>query len=354
MGEIARVPYSEFIHKLVTKKARIPYLGNFELTFRCNLRCIHCYLSGLSLKNELSTQRIKLILDQLAESGCIWLVFTGGEPLMRDDFEEIYIYAVKSGFLITLFSNGVLFRDKTLETLSSFPPQAIEITLYGASKETYQEITGNSEAFEICYQNIKRLVELNLPLRLKTMVMTKNLQDLEKIKEFALNLGLNFRFDSIINPNLKGETSYLDLRLSPQIIAELEKNEPKLIEEFYKSSLKKKIWGKQVYRCGAGRIFFNIDPQGSLQLCPLLRSPRFSLQDITFASAWKELEKELLRPMEDSLCKKCSIFYLCPQCPGTSWLENHTLAKPVDYFCQIAKARQDLVSQKINEKRYAN
>ena len=94
------------------KNIFFPFDAQIELTYRCNLNCVHCYCVEEDKGKELGTKEVKIILDDLKKEGCLWLALSGGEPLMRKDFLEIYAYAQKKGFLITLFTNGQLFNKK--------------------------------------------------------------------------------------------------------------------------------------------------------------------------------------------------------------------------------------------------
>ena len=131
---------------------RVPLAGTIELTRRCNHHCRHCYNNlpagdSKALAEELNTDELLRILDELAASGCVWLLFTGGEILLRPDFLEIYIYAKERGFLITLFTNGTLITPQLADELARRRPFSIEITLYGATPETYERVTGVPGSF---------------------------------------------------------------------------------------------------------------------------------------------------------------------------------------------------------------
>jgi MoaA/NifB/PqqE/SkfB family radical SAM enzyme len=130
-----------------------------ELTFRCNLQCAHCYCNlplndQDAINKELSTEKVCDILDQIADAGCLWLLLTGGEPLVRRDFLEIYTYAKKKGFMISLFTNGTLLTEKMADYLAEYPPFILEITLYGVTKETYESITGLIKTFSPTHWDI--------------------------------------------------------------------------------------------------------------------------------------------------------------------------------------------------------
>lgn len=137
-------------------KQRLPYSVLFELTARCNMNCVHCYLQNVHDTKELSYDKIIEIIDILYEKGIVFLTFTGGEILLRKDFVDIYLYAKKKGFLVELFTNGYLFDDKIIDALAEYPPLLVDISLYGASENTYRKVTGLQNAFARVIQNCKK------------------------------------------------------------------------------------------------------------------------------------------------------------------------------------------------------
>ena len=121
---IPQMSYSQFGERLNRRvlTERLPISGSIELTFRCNLRCVHCYCNlpmndPEAIEMELGVDELYQILDQIAEAGCLWLLITGGEPLLRNDFLDIYIYAKKKGFITTLFTNGTLLSPELADAL---------------------------------------------------------------------------------------------------------------------------------------------------------------------------------------------------------------------------------------------
>jgi len=186
---------------------RVPLSGVIELTRRCPLKCVHCY-NNLPPENsqarsqELSFKEHCRILDEITEAGCLWLLFTGGEILLRKDFLDIYAYAKRKGFLITLFTNGILLTEEIADFLADAPPFTTEITLYGHTAETYERITQVPGSFERCMRGIRLLKERGLPLKLKTMALTLNLHEIGDMKKFAEeDLGISFKIDPI--PSLR-------------------------------------------------------------------------------------------------------------------------------------------------------
>ncbi|MGB3904717.1 MAG: radical SAM protein, partial [Anaerolineae bacterium] len=160
---IPKTSYAEFSNRLHDKLGgkRVPIAGSLELTFRCNLRCVHCYLgdtrAGIPGKQELTYAEIRDLLDQIVDEGCLWLLLTGGEPLVRPDFLDIYTYAKQKGLLVTLFTNGTLITPQIADYLQQWRPFVVEISLYGRTKETYEKVTGVPGSYERCMRGIQLL-----------------------------------------------------------------------------------------------------------------------------------------------------------------------------------------------------
>jgi radical SAM protein with 4Fe4S-binding SPASM domain len=330
---------------------RIPISAAFEITFRCNLRCAHCYCNlpaddHQALEEELKTAEIFAILDQIAAAGCLWLLITGGEPLVRDDFREIYAYAKRKGFLITLFTNGTLITPRIADFLAEWPPHDLEIPLYGSSKGTYDRITGSPDGFRRCLRGIELLRERKIPLGLKTVVTTLNKDELLQIKAFAERLGLAFRFDAALTPRIDGGKALRQFRLSPPEVLALDVAD-NLREQEWRKEFKKpaeRLASDKLFLCGAGMTSFHIDPYGKMDICDMCRFHTYDLRSGTFQDGWNRhipLLLETARRKTESPCLTCPWTANCDNCSGWSWMENGSLETPVDYHCQITRLRAE-------------
>jgi MoaA/NifB/PqqE/SkfB family radical SAM enzyme len=160
---------------------------HWELTNHCNLKCVHCYLAD-DPRRELTTLEIKGIIDQLFDLGCMFITLTGGEPLLRRDFAEIYAYAHDKGFILGVYTNGTRITPAIIEMFLKRPPHKVEITLNGITPETFEKVTAIKGSFEQCMDGIEQLHQAGIRLFLKTNGMTLNAHEVHKIKEFALGL----------------------------------------------------------------------------------------------------------------------------------------------------------------------
>ena len=347
------VSYGEFslgLHHHFGDK-RTPVEVSLEMTRRCPLECQHCYnnlpMGDLAARNrELSKQEYEAILNELADMGVIWLLFTGGEIFARKDFLEIYTYAKQKGFLITLFTNGVLINERIADYLREFPPFAIEITLYGRTKETYEALTQLPGSYDRCMRGIGLLMERGLPLKLKTVGTKVNCHEVIAMKEFAeQELGVEFKFDSLINPRIDCSQSPLEVRLSPEEVVALDLHWPKVAAE-HRQLLEKEIGSPKrksgnVYVCGAGVKSFAIDPYGHMSICVISHQETYDIRRGSVGEGWDQFlfkvrQRKRTRP---SKCDACRIQSVCSMCPANGELENGDAESPVEFLCEVAHLR---------------
>jgi len=332
---------------------RAPLSVSIEVTRRCPLDCLHCY-NNLAMADqearsrELNKEEHFRLLDDLADLGCLWLLYTGGEIFARKDFLEIYAYAKQKGFLITLFTNGTLITERVADYLQQSPPFAIEITLYGRTKETYEALTGIEGSYERCLRGVVLLRDRGLPLKLKTVPTTVNKHEVVAMKDFAeQELHLDFKFDSLINPRIDCSQSPLAVRLSPEEVVLLDLHWPKIAAEHREAAQRdlklssESVQSDTVYSCGGGIDSFALDPYGHMSICVLSHQDTYDIRSGSVKEGW-ELFLRKVRARERrriSKCVKCRIRSLCSMCPANGELENGDAESPVDFLCEVAHLR---------------
>jgi len=340
--------------------ARVPLNGSLELTRRCNLHCVHCYLGPQELvhKNagqEMTTAQVLGILDQVAEAGCMSLLITGGDPLLRRDFPEIYRHAKLAGLDVTVFTNGTPITDKHIALFQEYPPRMVEITLYGATADTYERITGVSGSYKLCLTGIGKLHDGGIRLGLKTMLMTLNHHEFGAMKSLADDFGAKFRSDPVLNARLDGGREPLGLRMRPVEAIRLEFSIPQRRQQWIDfrrrypriSSLKKLV------ECGAGKTVFHIDAYGNLQPCLMLPKFSHSLLTESFAAGWSRMTQ--MREIEvraDNRCASCQLRVYCGYCPGLLEFENGDPEIPVDYLCELGAERLRAITSYLEGEDY--
>ncbi len=311
---------------------RTPLAGSLDLTERCNINCVHCYIAvpandERARGRELSLAEWCQVIDQIVDEGCLWLLLTGGEVLVRPDFLDIYAYARRKGLITTVFTNGTLITERIADFLADLPPHTVEITLYGLTQQTYERVTRVPGSHSRCMRGIELLLERNIHLKLKTVVMTLNHHELPAIRAYCRSLGVDFRFDPFINPGLNGARHPVDVRLSPEEIVQLEMaDEERWTElvDYCEKHLSTRPDPEKVYICGAGLTAFHIDAYGKLSPCIIARRHHYDLRQGSFREGWREVLSQIRmqKRTQPSPCPSCKIQALCQQCPGWSQLEH--------------------------------
>jgi radical SAM protein with 4Fe4S-binding SPASM domain len=352
MNVVKYADLSRSIHQHYSGQ-RAPLEVSIEVSRRCPLNCLHCY-NNLAMDDmqarsrELSKEEHFKLLDELADLGCLWLLYTGGEIFARKDFLEIYTYAKKKGFLITLFTNGTLIRERTADYLRQWPPFAIEITLYGRTKETYEALTGIPGSYERCLRGIELLRDRGLPLKLKTVPTTVNKHEVLAMRQFAEEeLHLEFKFDSLINPRIDCSQSPLAVRLAPEEVVALELHSPKVAAEYRKLGEQELQHPpaleniETTYSCGGGMNSFAIDPYGQMSLCVLSHQDTYDTRSGSVKDGWEQFLFRIRTRARKSIskCVCCRLHSLCSMCPANGELENGDPESPVEFLCEVAHLR---------------
>ncbi len=344
-SSIPEIPYSQFSDKVhnLGESERIPLNGSIELTHRCNVSCVHCLTScDWHKEKELETAEVFRIIDDLANEGCQWLLLTGGEPLLREDFLDVYTYIKKKGIFVTLFTNGTLITKEIADHFAKWRPFSIEITLHAVTKNAFESVTRTPGSFEKCMQGINLLLERKVPLELKTMVMTLNKHELGLVSKLAKGLGLNYRFSSAIEPKQDRSKEPLQYRLKPQEVIGLDKHFQKRRSQYEKRCKNLTARDKsELYACTGGFFSFHINPYGRLTLCEMLQQPSYDLKRASFASNWQTLYEELKmrKASKNFKCLGCQAFEVCEACPALFLRENGNEEEVSEYYCEIAQER---------------
>jgi len=334
---------------------RNPLSGSLEVTFRCNLRCAHCYVGDSRYSSptspELTTFEIKNLLDQVSEAGCLWMLLTGGEPLLRPDLPDIYLYSRQLGLLTTLFTNGTLITSRFADLLAKQPPKGVEITLYGATKQTYERVTGIPGSFEKCMRGIQLLVERSVPLKLKTVLLTLNHSELDAMHSLSDSFGLEgFRYDPMIAGRLDRTGHAVSTRLTAEEIIALDFADPKRLAEWAELYAprrdKPSSQGNRYYQCGAGKDTFHIDPYGQMSVCILSRARTYNLCNGSFQEGWDGFIKQESERLSLNInpCAACDKIALCGKCAGRTELEPNGEKSDDPFYCRLGHLRASAIT----------
>jgi MoaA/NifB/PqqE/SkfB family radical SAM enzyme len=345
--------FGDFTRELAGRHGAFPAAASFELTARCNLACRYCYLRPYRDEPELATDEILRILDALAGAGCLSLLLTGGEPLLREDFPEIWRAAKRRGFLLSLYTNATRVTDETLALLREWPPLLVEATLYGWSAETYASFCGDGAAWEDACRGVERLAALGRPLHLKAPVLRANRREIPALRAWADDLGLPLYVDTEVFPRLDGDPAPLAEALPPD----------EALAALRETPLAREAWAREFGRprpparidrllvCNGGEHAVHIGPYGDLAVCMLLREPSWSLRRGTLAAGWDFLHNEVrarAAPPERP-CAACPDLGWCLPCAGKNRLATGEAARPAPFVCERAAALRRLLAAEEEE-----
>ena len=323
-------------------KVRFPLACDFELTLKCNLKCVHCFHNFDHKGAELSYKDVCRILDEIVEEGCVGLILTGGEVLLRKDFLDIYDYAYEKKLRIEVFTNGTLITSEIADHFKTRPPYSIQISLYGITKETYEKVTRVPGSFEKCINGISLLHNRGIHVILKTVAMTLNVSEIAGMKKYANRLGVELNVSTNILPKFNRSKEPCKFRLTPKDAVEV----------------KSMVYGSNTTmikehkdKCGGGKSQFHIDPYGNISICLLYRKYDHNLRYVPFLEAWQNLKPAPRRARDSQECLSCEARSVCDQCPAWAYLENGSYDVPSDWVCQftkLAKAKIETLNKDIN------
>ena len=365
------LPEFELWAKLAAK--RIPLSFDFETTARCNLDCRHCYINvpagdRAALRSELDATETGRIGAEAAALGSVWCLVTGGEPLLRRDFFDIYLALKKSGLLLSVNTNATLVGPEHVRFFKEHPPRDIEVTVYGVTERTYEAVTRVPGSFAAFTKGLDLLLAGGLKVRLKAMALRSNLHELPAIAEFCRARTKDyFRFDPFLHLRFDRDAARnaeIDVeRLTPEEVVAAEsadRERSRAMERSCGELILPELAAsddRPLFRCDAGLRSFAVGPDGSFRPCPSLRHPDFlyDLRRGSLAEAWntftpRALERTSDRPEYLKTCARCPIVNLCLWCPAHAYLETGVLDAPVDKFCQLAHARARSLDERMARK----
>lgn len=333
---------------------------DIELTERCNNACIHCSINQpagdrLTRARELDTDAWQDILRQAAGMGVMTVRLTGGEPLLRDDFPEIYLFARRLGLRVMLFTNARLVTPQIAALLSDVPPlEEVEVSVYGMSRESYEAVTGADGSYAGFRKGVQLLLDRKIPFVVKGAVLPPSKRDMAAFDAWAATLprmstppAYAMFFDLRARRDSTAKNSRIRrLRVSPEEGLAILTRQPdryrREISEFFEKFMSPP--DDRLFTCGIGPAC--VDAYGALQPCLSLRRPELTidLKNIglkeALASGWPALkEMRAANPLYLERCARCFLRGFCEQCPAKSWSEHGTLDTPVAYFCRVAHAQ---------------
>jgi len=349
-----------------TENRRVPLYFDIDVTARCNNNCRHCYINlpasdREAEARELTTEEIRDLGREAASMGAVWCLISGGEPLIREDFPEIYMALKREGLLISVFTNACLVTDQHIELFKKYPPRDIEVSVYGVTEETYEAVTRKKGSFRAFMSGLNRLQDAGIDVRLKTMAIRSNVHELPEISEFCRErTGDFFRFDPLLHLRYdrdeRRNAEIRSQRLTPEEVARIESADAEhlnALENTCKEAIppdhEDKSFCNHLFHCGAGNHSFCIGYDGTFRLCSSLHHPDciYDLRRGSLRDAWDRFvpEVKIMTSHNEEFmekCRGCRYFNLCLWCPAHAYLEEGKMDTWVRYFCEIAHARAEI------------
>lgn len=263
------------------RQALAPLHVLFELTYRCNVRCVHCYLAGR--ERELTIVEISGILDQLAAAGTLILTLSGGEILLRRDFFEIAEAARARGFALRLFTNGTLVTPVIADKIAALTPVLVEMSLLGATAAVHDAVTLKAGSFNKTLRAVRLLSDRGVRVKLKTTLMNSNIDEAQAMEALAKGLGVEHQVSFIMMPRRDGDQSPVEMQIDDRALKAYLRRRQRDLDE-----APIKVENDDEGLCSAGRAACSISPSGDVYPCVLMPVKAGNLLEFSFDEIWRD------------------------------------------------------------------
>ncbi len=306
----------------------IPLSVHLDITYRCNERCVHCYLDHDD-HGEMTTAEINDILDQLSEAGVFFLTLSGGEVLMRRDFFEILEHARRLLFNVKVKTNGVMIREAQAKRMRALGVEQVQISVYSHRPEVHDGITKLPGSLKRTIEAIRFLKSQGLKVVIANVLMTGNLFDGAGVMALAKELGVPYTLDPTITPKMDGDTSILALRIPGSELKQVFRSQELVgnVEEFCAPPPPPGEDIMDGYPCSAGHTACYITPYADVFPCVQFPLPSGNLRRQKFAEIWRNSpqlnEVRSIRARDLPTCSTCAHVGTCTRCPGLAYMEGN-------------------------------
>ena len=362
-------PYlSTYLHSK-GRRLGLPIAGNFELTSRCNFNCpmwyVHMTTSQIkeSGKRELTKDEWLNIARDAKDRGMIFVLLTGGEPLVREDFFDIYQGMKAMGLYISINTNGSLLSGETLDKFITDPPFRFNISLYGGSNETYRKMCGLPKYNEV-KDNIRKLRKAGIDVSLNLSITPFNCEDIEQIYKDAVELDVNVKATSYMYPSIRvnGEKYGCNNRLSAKQAAKYSVLWDKIRFSDKDFSQRALNMSKLIVErdgcpietdcgvtCRAGSSSFWMTWDGRMLPCGMMIEPVTYPLEVGFNKAWDQLREYTSKIKSPSKCISCLYKNVCDVCASVCYCETGKFDEVSDYVCERTKLTVEYMTESIME-----
>jgi len=329
-------------------KAGVPLSVQVDVTYRCNERCVHCYLDHDN-HGEMTAAEIMDVLDQLAEAGVFFLCFSGGEVLMRMDFFRILEYARSLLFCVKVKTNAFMIREKEADRLSDLGVQSVQVSIYSHRPEVHDAITKLPGSLKRSIAGMRLLRERGMKTIIANVLMRSNLNDYAGVKALAKELGAEYTIDPTITPKMDGDRSILPLGIGGDDLQQVFRNGDLVgnVEEFCAPPPAVNDDVLDGLPCSAGHTACYISPYGDVYPCVQFPLPTGNVRKQKFLEIWRHSPQmndvRSIHARDLPVCSTCTHVGSCTRCPGLAYMEGN-MRGPSSQDCEKSFARTGLLS----------
>jgi radical SAM protein with 4Fe4S-binding SPASM domain len=332
----------------------VPMSAQIDLTYRCNERCVHCYLDHDD-HGEMTTGEIKHLLDEMAEAGVFILTLSGGEIMLRKDFFEILEHARQLTFCIKLKTNAILIREREAARIRDLGVESVQISIYSHRPEVHDAITLVPGSLKRSLDAVRFLKSQGLKVRIANVLMIQNMEDYPGVRSLANELGVEFTMDPTVTPMMDGDRSILKLGVDTDALQHVFRDESLVgdVEEFCAVAPPAGEDDLLSLPCSAGHTSCYVSPYGDVFPCVQFPLTCGNVRQQPFVDIWRHSEqlKEVraIRLKDLSGCSQCTHATSCSRCPGLAYLEGN-MRGPSTQDCERSYARTGVPSVNLQSK----
>jgi radical SAM protein with 4Fe4S-binding SPASM domain len=328
-------------------RAKFPLSASIELTRRCNLRCRHCYIDTDGHPG-LPGETVRPVLDDLAAAGTLFLVLTGGELTVRQDWLDIVTHARRKNFVVTIKTNAVLLRQEAIKRLAELAVLSVHVTLFSARAQDHDHITGVVGSHARALRAIDRLRRHDIAVTVTTPVTVISHDALAETIELVRRLGCNHTVDPRISAAVHGNDQNDALQLNEILMNET-------VDLLHREGFplpqpsEDKEGITEPWPCISHAGLVHLSADGTILPCPILPVSFGSVLDLSISEAWQTstARQELLQQAKTAPtdCRRCRHAWACQHCPAHAWLQHGHLSEPASLDCRFAQARAQTVGR---------
>lgn len=336
----------------------IPLSVQLDLTYRCNERCIHCYLDHED-HGEMKTEEILGLLDQLAAAGVFFLNVSGGEIFMRPDLFTIVEHARKLQFSVKLKTNGVMIRKAKAERIAKLGIEAVQISLYSHIADTHDEITKLPGSFKRTMEGAQFLRDAGVKVIFANVLMKQNADHYKEVQALATSMGIRYEVDATITPMMDGDRGIVDLNMDPGRLAGIMHDTTLLGDQAERllaapSGPTPMEEAFETLPCSAGHTACYVSPYGDVFPCVQFPYKVGNIREQPFIDIWRDSPQlndvRSIRVSDLQGCSSCVHGSSCTRCPGLAYLEGN-MRGPSIQDCEKSFARTGVPSKNLERKK---